>query len=163
MSLEDMANENGEMIAVLDGIDEISSQNYQSRWSYMFNEILPHREFLPCVKRDIGCFVVDFDRISHTVAVEENQIVDSVEVMDQLAASEDFKLMRAPKRYLSGSVMESPPRSKYRRLKTDTELLAGWRTPHRQESALLTTEKKSDFRNFPGREFQDSECAPMKL
>jgi len=31
MSLEDMAKENGEIIAVLDGIDEISSQNYQSR------------------------------------------------------------------------------------------------------------------------------------
>jgi len=31
LSLEDMAAENGEIIAVLDGIDEISSQNYQSR------------------------------------------------------------------------------------------------------------------------------------
>jgi len=31
LSLEDMAAANGEIIAVLDGIDEISSQNYQSR------------------------------------------------------------------------------------------------------------------------------------
>jgi len=35
MSLENMAEENGEIIAKIDGIDEISSQNYQSRWSYI--------------------------------------------------------------------------------------------------------------------------------
>lgn len=139
-----MANENGEVIAVLDGIDEISSQNYQSRWSYVYNEILPHREFLPCVKRDVGCFVVDFDRISHVRAVEENQIVDSVEVMDQLAASDDFKLIRAPKRYLSGPVSESHPKTEYRRLKTDTGLIFGWKDPSVQEKAKITNETNSD-------------------
>jgi len=144
MSLEDMARENGEIIAVLDGIDEISSQNYQSRWSYVYNEILPHREFLPCVRRDVGCFVVDFDRISHVVAVEENQIVDSVEVMDQLAASEDIKLILAPKRYLSGPVRESNPKSEYRRLKTDTELIFGLKDPSEQENAKIKAETNSD-------------------
>jgi len=138
-----MAHENGEIIAVLDGIDEISSQNYQSRWSYVYNEILPHREFLPCVKRDVGCFVVDFDRISHVVAVEENQVVDSVEIMDQLAASEDIKLIREPKRYLSGPLRESNPKKDYRRLKTDTELI-GWKDPCGQEKAKITTETSSD-------------------
>jgi len=101
LTLEDMANENGEIIAVLDGIDEISSQNYQSRWSYIYNEILPHREFLPCVKRDVGCFVVDFDRISHVRAVDEKQIVDAAEKLDEIAAAEEVELIRDSKRRLS--------------------------------------------------------------
>jgi len=120
-TLEDMDAENGEIIAVLDGIDEISSQNYQSRWSYITREILCNREFLPCVRRDIGCFVVDFSRISHTVAVEDKQIVESAEVMDELiASSEDFTIVRAPKKYVSGPVDEgSPKRNTFRRVKTD--------------------------------------------
>jgi len=104
-SLEDMAEENGEIIAILDGIDEISSQNYQSRWSYIASEILPHREFIPCVKRDIGCYVVDFNQISATVAVEEKQIVNTAKAMEKLIAwSEDSSspIIQAPKRYLSG-------------------------------------------------------------
>jgi len=107
LTLEDMANENGEIIAVLDGIDEISSQNYQSRWSYRYNEILPHREFIPCVKRDIGCFVVDFDRISHVRAAVEKQIVDAAEEMDEIAASEEVQLIRDPRRVQSLSKMQN--------------------------------------------------------
>jgi len=100
MSLEEMAEENGEIIAVIDGIDEISSQNYQSRWSYLSSEILSHRDFQPCVKRD-GSLVVDFSMISRTIAVEEKQIVKSAEVMDKLiASSENFPLIRVPKKYL---------------------------------------------------------------
>jgi len=128
----------------------------------MYHEILPHREFLPCVKRDVGCFVVDFDRISHTVAVEENQIVDSVEAMDQMAASEDFKLIRAPKRYLSGPVMESPPRWNYRRLKTDTDLLVGWKDPRGRDNTSPNTKIKPGLRTFPGREIEDKECVQRK-
>jgi len=101
LTLEDMANENGEIIAVLDGIDEISSQNYQSRWSYIYNEILPHREFLPCVKRDVGCFVVDFDRISHVRTVDEKKIVDEAEELDEIAAAEELQLIRDSSRCLS--------------------------------------------------------------
>jgi len=67
---------------------------------HIFQETLSHREFLPCVKRDIGCFLVDFDRISHTVKVQENQIVESSEVMDELAANKDIQIIRAPKKYL---------------------------------------------------------------
>lgn len=99
-SLEDMAEENGEIIVVIDGIDEISSQNYQSRWSYIPREILAHREFLPCVRRESGCFVVDFSQISLTVAVEEKQIIKSAEA----TSSEDFAFFRAPTKYLSGPI-----------------------------------------------------------
>jgi len=106
---------------------------------------------------------VDFDRISHTVAVEENQIVDSVEAMDQMAASEDFKLIRAPKRYLSGPVMESPPRWNYRRLKTDTDLLVSWKDPRRKDNASPNTKIKPGLRTFPGREIEDKECVQRKM
>jgi len=123
LSLEDMAAENGEIIVVLDGIDEISSQNYQSRWSYIPREILSHREFLPCVKRNFGCFVVDFDRISHTVYVEENQVVESAEVMDELAVSENFQILRVPQKYFSVPVGKSTGKLSYRKLKTDPALL----------------------------------------
>jgi len=63
-----MEAQNGEMIAILDGIDEISSLNYQVRWSFKANEILEGREFVPCVRRDpgTGYFIVDFDRLSKT-------------------------------------------------------------------------------------------------
>jgi len=125
ISLEDMAAENGEIIAVLDGIDEISSQNYQSRWSYVPEEILSHREFLPCVRRDVGCFVVDFDRISDTVEVEEKTIVESAKVMEELAASEDFQIIHAPARYVSGPIADCEAQRSYHRCKTETDVASG--------------------------------------
>jgi len=68
LTLEQMEAENGEIIGILDGIDEISSLNYQTRWSFKANEILEGRQFVPCVKRDraTGYFLVDFDRLSKT-------------------------------------------------------------------------------------------------
>jgi len=68
----------------------------------------------------MGCFVVNFDKISHTVKVEENQIVESAEVMDELAAKEDFQLIRAATMFPIGKSIGKPC---YRRFKTDTELL----------------------------------------
>lgn len=145
-----MANENGEIIAVLDGIDEISSQNYQSRWSYLSNEILPHREFLPCVKRDAGCFVVDFDRISHVKEVVENQIVEEAEEMDEIAASEDLQLIRDPERYLSSPLSERRPRStSVKRHKTDTEVLLNWKGNEVEEKPSLTPVTLANIRISP--------------
>jgi len=103
-SLENMAEENGEIIVVLDGIDEISSQSYQSRWSYVPKEILPHREFLPCVRRGVGCFVVDFSDISRTIGVDEKHIATSVEAFEELITSEDLDTIRAPTKSLSGPI-----------------------------------------------------------
>jgi len=103
-SLEDMAEENGEIIVVIDGIDEISSQSYQSRWSYIAKEILAHREFLPCVRRGEGCFVVDFSDISRTVGIDEKHSTKSVQPVDELITSEDLETVRAPTKYLSGPI-----------------------------------------------------------
>jgi len=103
-SLEDVAEENGEIIVVMDGIDEISSQSYQSRWSYVPQEILEHREFVPCVKRAEGCFTVDFDQISQTVAVAEKQIKQPVLAIDDLTTSEDMPTLRVPTKHLSGPI-----------------------------------------------------------
>jgi len=59
------------MIAILVGIDEISSLMYQTRWSYKANEILEGREFVPCVKRDEekGFLLIDFKRLSKTKVI----------------------------------------------------------------------------------------------
>jgi len=72
VSLQQMEKENGEMIGILVGIDEISSLVYQTRWSYKANEILEGREFVPCVKRDEekGFLIVDFKRLSKTRVIQ---------------------------------------------------------------------------------------------
>jgi len=72
LSLEEMEKENGEMIGIVVGIDEISSLTYQSRWSYKASEILEGHEFIPCVRRDRenGFFNVDFKRLSKTRLLE---------------------------------------------------------------------------------------------
>jgi len=126
-SLEDMAEEHGEIIAVIDGIDEISSQNYQSRWSYIPREILSHRKFQPCVKRDVGCYLVDFSKLSQTLPVNEKQLVESDEVMDELISlSENFPVLPAPRRFSSGPVTPGLQRSSQsqivRRVKTENDL-----------------------------------------
>jgi len=71
VSLQQMEKENGEIIGILVGIDEISSLIYQTRWSYKANEILEGREFVPCVKRDEekGFLIVDFKRLSKTKVI----------------------------------------------------------------------------------------------
>lgn len=63
-----MERENGEIIVILDGVDEISSLTYQSRWSYKASDIVEGKEFVPCVQRsqDDGFFTVDFNRFSET-------------------------------------------------------------------------------------------------
>jgi len=140
MSLEEMAEENGEIIAVIDGIDEISSQNYQSRWSYISREILSHREFQPCVKRDIGCLVVDFSKLSHTIEVEEKQIVKSAQVMDELiASSENFPLIRAPRKYLSCPLIPGVRKQGLfvRRVRTETDMAVV-----KEKSETVAQEKK---------------------
>jgi len=69
-----MEAENGELIGILSGADEISSLNCQSRWSYKANEIKDGREFVSCIRRDIktGGFVVHFDRLSATKPVKHS-------------------------------------------------------------------------------------------
>jgi len=129
MHLEGMAEENGEIIAVIDGIDEISSQNYQSRWSYTPKEILLHREFQPCVKHDAGCFMVDFGKLSQTVAVDEKQIVKSSEAMDELiASSENYPIVPVPKKYFSGPITAGSrhcQRQIFRRANTEIDMTIG--------------------------------------
>jgi len=68
ISLKQMEEENGELIGILVGIDEISSLTYQTRWSFKASEILEGREFVPCVRRDLenGFFTIDFKRLSMT-------------------------------------------------------------------------------------------------
>jgi len=68
LSLQQIDEENGELIGILVGIEEISSLVHQTRWSYKASEILEDREFLPCGKRDRdkGFLIVDYKRLSIT-------------------------------------------------------------------------------------------------
>jgi len=48
-SIEDIKAERGEVIALLDGIDENTSENYQARWSYCGEEIKDNHRFIQCL------------------------------------------------------------------------------------------------------------------
>lgn len=48
-SIEAIKAERGEIIALLDGIDENTSENYQARWSYCGEEIKENQRFVQCL------------------------------------------------------------------------------------------------------------------
>jgi len=59
-TIKDIKAERGEIIALLDGIDENTSENYQARWSYCAEEILEDYKFVQCmayVKRGMREFL----------------------------------------------------------------------------------------------------------
>jgi len=73
-SKTDMINGEFEIICVMDGVDELSSLNFQSRWSYIPDEIIWDHVFVPLVSRTpSGKFQIDYERISDTVPVKEDR------------------------------------------------------------------------------------------
>jgi len=70
LTLRDMENENGEIIGILEGTDEISKKSFQARWSYKASNILEDHEFIPCVKRVDGYYYVNFSRLSKTRLID---------------------------------------------------------------------------------------------
>eukprot|EP01084_Bolivina_argentea_P256037 430925_1 len=68
LSKTDMINRKCEIIAIVDGIDEATSDNFQSWWSYTANEIYWNYKFKPMVKAvvksDKQFLQIDYDRIS---------------------------------------------------------------------------------------------------
>jgi len=66
-SYQDMIDEQFEIISVLDGVDELTSLNFQCRWSYLPTEIRWHHDFLPMLHRnERGEFVADYNNLSRT-------------------------------------------------------------------------------------------------
>jgi len=66
-SYQDMIDEQFEIISVLDGVDELTSLNFQCRWSYLPTEIRWHHDFLPMLYRnERGEFVADYNKLSRT-------------------------------------------------------------------------------------------------
>jgi len=61
-----------EIICVLDGVDELSSLNFQCRWSYLPHEILLDHEFVPLVARNGDMFTIDYSKLSETVALNDD-------------------------------------------------------------------------------------------
>jgi inward rectifier potassium channel len=56
-----------ELVAVYDAIDEATSHNVQSRFSYTRQEIIFNAKFESCVFREKGRFVVDHDKMDHVI------------------------------------------------------------------------------------------------
>jgi len=114
LSLNQMQEENGEIIGILVGSDEVSSLWYQTRWSFKANEILEGREFIPCVHRDQqnGVFNVDFDRLSKTKSVEPSiSPKDWIKVQNAALKGVQRSLRRTfslPKRQLTRALLMSP-------------------------------------------------------
>jgi len=60
-----------EIICVLDGVDELSSLNFQCRWSYLPHEIEWDHEFVPLVGRNGDMFTIDYSKLSATVPTHD--------------------------------------------------------------------------------------------
>ena len=86
MSKADLVNKKCEIIAIVDGIDEATSDNFQSWWSYTANEIYWNYRFKPMVKAVVKSrkqfLQIDYDRISLT-----KPITKSINAMDSLYGS----------------------------------------------------------------------------
>jgi len=68
----EMMNLEYEIICVMDGVDELSSLNFQCRWSFTPEEIIWEHKFVPLVTRTKeGAFQIDYQRISDTVPVRD--------------------------------------------------------------------------------------------
>jgi len=71
-SLQEMIEEQFEIICVLDGVDELTSLNFQCRWSFLPTEIRWNHDFFPMLSRnDEGEFVANYNNLSRTCPVED--------------------------------------------------------------------------------------------
>jgi len=67
---QEMIDEEFEIICVLDGVDELTSLNFQSRWSFLPNEIKWHHTFVPMLNRgDDGGLCADYTNLSKTLPI----------------------------------------------------------------------------------------------
>jgi len=78
-SIEDIQGERGEIIALLDGIDENTSENFQARWSYCAEELLENQRFVQClVYRKRGGrdkLVCDLGLLSTTIECDDEMLI----------------------------------------------------------------------------------------
>lgn len=78
LTAEDMRIQRAEVIVVFEAVDELSSNNFQSRWSYTANDMLFNHRFVPMVNRQLdGKFEVDMSRLSQTEQIYGFQDRDS--------------------------------------------------------------------------------------
>jgi hypothetical protein len=60
-----LENSEAEIICLIEGTDELTSLNFQARWSYLPHEILWGHRFVDCLSKDRrGKFQIDFSKIS---------------------------------------------------------------------------------------------------
>jgi len=142
LSLQDMEWENGEVIGILEGCDEICAKNYQARWSYKACDIRENHEFVPCVKRDdCGFFSVDFGRLSKTRRVNPDYVAKPrVSPLKKIARRlrKGLKSTRRSLRKIGGSFRRSTLRKKSAPLKrwsTESEIIG---LPETKERSLST-------------------------
>jgi len=83
MNKKDMIAKECEVIVIFDVIDELSSKNFQVRWSYLPREIVWDQEFAPMVSRREGELWVDCDKLSET-----QQKSASIQVLDETEESD---------------------------------------------------------------------------
>uniref|UniRef100_A0A6B2L930 Inward rectifier potassium channel C-terminal domain-containing protein n=1 Tax=Arcella intermedia TaxID=1963864 RepID=A0A6B2L930_9EUKA len=82
-NLDDFVNGEYEVICVIDGVDELSSLNFQCRWSYIASEIYWDHIFVPMLSRDpqSGAFQIETNNLSKTVPINQAPLEeDSIEL-----------------------------------------------------------------------------------
>jgi len=68
-----LENSEAEIICLIEGTDELTSLNFQARWSYLPHEILWGHRFVDCLSKDRrGKFQIDFSKISLTTPVDSS-------------------------------------------------------------------------------------------
>ena len=81
MTKQDLINKKCEIIAIVDGIDEATSDNFQSWWSYTPNEIYWNYRFKPMVKAIVKSnkqyLQIDYDRISLIKPISKGNALQS--------------------------------------------------------------------------------------
>merc|ERR1712087_167657 len=77
LSKTDLLNKKAEIIAIVDGIDEATSDNFQSWWSFTANEIYWNYKFKPMVravvKNQKQYLQIDYDRISLVRPIDKTE------------------------------------------------------------------------------------------
>eukprot|EP01126_Amoeba_proteus_P043135 TRINITY_DN4716_c0_g2_i7.p1 TRINITY_DN4716_c0_g2~~TRINITY_DN4716_c0_g2_i7.p1 ORF type:complete len:352 (+),score=41.72 TRINITY_DN4716_c0_g2_i7:65-1120(+) len=82
LSKEEMLQQECEIIVVFDVVDELTSNNFQRRWSYLPTEIRWGHKFLPMVGRDNGELEIDYSNLSVTESIDTNFVIQSGDESD---------------------------------------------------------------------------------
>ncbi|KAG9330923.1 hypothetical protein JZ751_021610, partial [Albula glossodonta] len=110
ISAQSLANNDLEIIAILEGVVETTGITMQARTSYTPDEILWGRRFVSILAEEDGCYTVDYSKFGNTVPVRMSSL--SAKELDQTRGVQEDS---APGGVLQGWGLVRAGRGGYRR------------------------------------------------